>query len=68
MKYWIFGHTHDYREFEEFGIKCICNPLGYPSERKDVKVNRIEIPSNALIKNDYSSAHFFHYVILLHQK
>jgi hypothetical protein len=44
MKYWIFGHTHDYREFEEFGVKCISNPLGYPDEREDeVKVKRIEI-------------------------
>ncbi|MDQ1267432.1 MAG: hypothetical protein QG560_75 [Campylobacterota bacterium] len=32
MKYWIFGHTHDRLEYEHTGVKCICNPLGYPSE------------------------------------
>ncbi len=32
MKYWIFGHTHTKAEFEANGIKCICNPMGYPME------------------------------------
>ncbi len=32
MKYWIYGHTHDAMEYEMQGVRCICNPLGYPSE------------------------------------
>lgn len=35
MKYWIFGHTHEELEYKEFGVKCLCNPLGYPGERED---------------------------------
>ena len=31
-KYWIFGHTHEELEYEEHGVKCLCNPLGYPGE------------------------------------
>lgn len=34
MKYWIFGHTHEELEYEEYGVKCICNPLGYSNENK----------------------------------
>jgi DNA repair exonuclease SbcCD nuclease subunit len=47
MKYWIFGHTHDVIEYEEYGVKCICNPMGYPNESynsKDlVSIKSIEI-------------------------
>jgi metallophosphoesterase superfamily enzyme len=32
MKYWIFGHTHDSIEYEYDDVKCICNPLGSPTE------------------------------------
>lgn len=32
IKYWVFGHTHDTLEYEYNGVKCICNPLGYPTE------------------------------------
>ena len=32
MKYWIFGHTHDAIEYELYGKKVICNPMGYPNE------------------------------------
>jgi len=32
MKYWVFGHTHDHIEYEMHGVKCICNPMGYPNE------------------------------------
>lgn len=32
MKYWIYGHTHVEMEYELYGVKCICNPMGYPSE------------------------------------
>ena len=32
MKYWIYGHTHLETEHQINGVKCICNPMGYPSE------------------------------------
>lgn len=32
MRYWIFGHTHNEIEYEQHGVKCICNPFGYPAE------------------------------------
>ena len=32
MKYWIFGHTHDRTVYEKYGVKCLCNPMGYPNE------------------------------------
>jgi len=32
MKHWIFGHTHNRTKYEMYGIKCICNPMGYPNE------------------------------------
>jgi len=31
-KYWIFGHTHDYYDFNKEGTRFLCNPLGYPME------------------------------------
>lgn len=34
MQYWIFGHTHSKIEYEHNGVKCLCNPLGYPGENK----------------------------------
>ncbi len=33
MKYWVFGHTHDGIEYDFEGVRCICNPFGYPNER-----------------------------------
>ena len=32
MKYWIFGHAHDVIEYNLHNVKCICNPMGYPTE------------------------------------
>lgn len=46
MKYWIFGHTHERMEYEAYGVKCLCNPMGYPDESLDglgVEPMRIEI-------------------------
>jgi metallophosphoesterase superfamily enzyme len=43
MRYWIFGHTHDVMAYEKQGVKCLCNPLGYPGERGAIEVMRIEI-------------------------
>lgn len=46
MKYWVFGHTHDRLEYEHNGVKCICNPFGYPSESlygDDTLIRSIEL-------------------------
>ena len=46
MKYWVFGHTHDRLEYEYSGVKCICNPFGYPSESyygDDTLIRSIEL-------------------------
>lgn len=45
MKYWIYGHTHDAMEYELHGVKCICNPLGYPGEA-NTTLRQIEIVHN----------------------
>lgn len=37
MKYWIFGHTHDNIEYDYKGVKCICNPMGYPNENGNME-------------------------------
>lgn len=45
MKYWIFGHTHEELEYEEYDVKYICNPLGYSNESGNgswVKIKQIE--------------------------
>lgn len=31
-KTWLYGHTHSSVEFEKYGCKLICNPLGYKHE------------------------------------
>jgi len=31
-KYWIYGHSHGQNIFEEYGVKCLMNTLGYPKE------------------------------------
>lgn len=46
MKYWVFGHTHNTLEYEHNGVKCICNPFGYPAEScygDDIWIKSIEI-------------------------
>lgn len=46
MTYWIFGHTHDRLEYELHGVKCICNPFGYPFESlygDDILIKSIEV-------------------------
>lgn len=46
MKYWIFGHTHEELEYQEYNVKCICNPLGYSNESGNgswVKIKQIEV-------------------------
>lgn len=42
-KAWIFGHTHDYRDLELYGVPLLCNPLGYYGERRDFKEMVVEL-------------------------
>lgn len=32
---WIHGHTHDAFDYEINGTRIVCNPRGYPGEKKD---------------------------------
>lgn len=46
MKFWVFGHTHEEIEYEEHGVKCLCNPFGYPGESGNgewVKMKSFEV-------------------------
>ena len=55
MKYWVFGHTHKELEYEDHGVKCLCNPFGYPGESGNgqwVEMRSFEIePSKKRVKN-----------------
>lgn len=31
-KYWIFGHSHDAEDFEEYDVQVVTNAVGYPGE------------------------------------
>jgi len=43
-KYWIFGHSHDRKEFLVGNVKCSSNPLGYPNKfNKIFRVKYIKI-------------------------
>ena len=42
-KYWIFGHLHEAFEYEQYGVKCLSNPLGYPEQSKDFKIKTIDV-------------------------
>ncbi len=43
MKYWIYGHTHEKKEYEISGVKALCNPVGYPHENLHFKLESFEI-------------------------
>jgi Icc-related predicted phosphoesterase len=32
---WIHGHTHEPCDYELFGTRVVCNPRGYPREKRD---------------------------------
>lgn len=32
---WVFGHTHDFRDFYKSGVRFVSNPRGYRGERRD---------------------------------
>lgn len=40
--YWIHGHTHDKYRMQGF-TTLLCNPLGYPNENPEAKIESIEI-------------------------
>lgn len=45
-KVWIYGHTHEFNEFKEYGVKCMVNAMGYPGESdygKNVVMKSFEI-------------------------
>lgn len=35
--YWVYGHTHSVSSHDINGVKVLCNPKGYPSERSGYK-------------------------------
>ena len=44
VKLWIYGHTHKSRVSYIKKIKFVCNPLGYPSEMRNINdVNIVEV-------------------------
>lgn len=40
-KLWIHGHTHSSLDYEENGVRVVCNPKGYGTENPDFKHNLI---------------------------
>ena len=46
MKYWVYGHTHDDKEYEYEKVNCICNPMGSSEESqmgRNVMIKQIKI-------------------------
>ncbi|BDY13996.1 metallophosphoesterase [Hydrogenimonas cancrithermarum] len=43
MRYWIFGHTHHRIKYEKHGVKCLCNPLGYPEDMSFPKIMQVVV-------------------------
>jgi len=42
-EYYIFGHTHDNFDFVKEDVTILCNPVGYPHEKKEKKIKQFEI-------------------------
>ncbi len=42
-KIWIFGHTHIKRDLKFGKTRLICNPLGYPDENREFKIESVEV-------------------------
>ncbi len=40
-KLWINGHTHDAYDEVHYGVRCVCNPLGYPGENKEYNKSKV---------------------------
>lgn len=43
MQYWIFGHTHTKIQYELHGVSVLCNPIGYPGEPNQFRMESFEI-------------------------
>jgi hypothetical protein len=41
VKIWISGHTHAGYDKTIGGVRCVCNPVGYPSENPTGDFNRV---------------------------
>jgi Icc-related predicted phosphoesterase len=41
VKLWCHGHTHNNFDYEVFGTRVVCNPLGYPGERRNPNKNLV---------------------------
>jgi hypothetical protein len=35
IRAWVYGHTHTGGAKELYGVKCVCNPIGYPGEYEE---------------------------------
>ncbi len=42
-KYWIYGHTHDKKEYTKNRVKHICNPAGYPWQSSGYELRQLKI-------------------------
>ncbi len=42
-KMWIFGHTHIKRDLKFNNCRLLCNPLGYPDENREFKIESVEV-------------------------
>ena len=46
-KLWVHGHVHDSFDYELGDTRVVCNPLGYPFEKRffvDVQIAEVAIP------------------------
>ncbi len=42
-KCYIYGHTHNEQEWEQQGVKVLCNPYGYPRESIGRKIKTLKV-------------------------
>ncbi|PHR58990.1 MAG: hypothetical protein COA44_02245 [Arcobacter sp.] len=42
-KFWLFGHSHDQKEFESYGVQCLSNPLGSPGDNKNFMLRSFDV-------------------------
>jgi DNA repair exonuclease SbcCD nuclease subunit len=42
-EYYIYGHTHNFHDWDKEEIQFLCNPLGYPQENNKTEVIQIEV-------------------------
>ncbi len=39
----LYGHTHNEHDYVLDGVRCVCNPLGYPKENPNLKIKSFDI-------------------------